>query len=147
MASIVRRIDLMESQTIGYHRGETETQNADFSHCRGIDLRFFDDEGKFEPGAIEHFPKGEKLPNIKPSMGPLRGFVFSEASMPQIPSLIPTPVDVYPGGGGMPWYGSGWITQWCNRFGFSPLGYPARHRSQDRSKPPTHTTYPWGGMQ
>ena len=35
----------------------------------------------------------------------------------------------------------------CNRVGFPPLGYPPRHRSQDRSKPPTHTTYPWGGMQ
>ena len=35
----------------------------------------------------------------------------------------------------------------CNRVGFPPLGYPAWHRSQDRSKPPTHTTYPWGGMQ
>ena len=35
----------------------------------------------------------------------------------------------------------------CNRVGFPPVGYPPRHRSQDRSKPPTHTTYPWGGMQ
>ena len=38
-------------------------------------------------------------------------------------------------------------TIWCNRVGFPPLGYPPRHRSQDRSKPPSHTTYPWGGMQ
>ena len=35
----------------------------------------------------------------------------------------------------------------CNRVGFPPLGYPPWHRFQDRSKPPTHTTYPWGGMQ
>ena len=38
-------------------------------------------------------------------------------------------------------------TTGCNRVGFPPLGYPPRHRSQDESKPPTHTTYPWGGMQ
>ena len=53
--------------------------NANFRLCRGIDLRFFDDEDEFEPGVIEHFPKGEKMPKIKHSMGPLRGFAFSEA--------------------------------------------------------------------
>ena len=56
--------------------------NAECRHCRGIDLRFFDDEGKFEPGAMEHFPPGEKLPKIKPIMGPLKGFAFSEAPTP-----------------------------------------------------------------
>ena len=40
-------------------------------------------------------------------MGPLRGFAFSEAPTPSGPPLAPTPVDVYPGGGGLPWYGSG----------------------------------------
>ena len=35
----------------------------------------------------------------------------------------------------------------CNRAGFTPLGYPPRHRYQDRCKPPPHTTYPWGRMQ
>ena len=44
--------------------------NADFRDIRGIDLRVYDDEGKFEPGAIEHFPQGVKLPKIKPIMGP-----------------------------------------------------------------------------
>ena len=35
----------------------------------------------------------------------------------------------------------------CNRVGFPPMRYPPGHRSQDRSKPPPHTTVPWGGMQ
>ena len=87
-------------------RGDRDP-NANFRHCRGIDIRFFDDEGRFEPGTIEHFPKGENVPKIKPSMGPLRGFVFSEAPTPPMPSLTPTPVDVYPRGGGIPWYGPG----------------------------------------
>ena len=65
--------------------------NADFRHCRGMDLRFFDDEGKFEPGAIEHFPRGKKLPKIKPIMGPLGGFAFSEAPTPSGPPLTPGP--------------------------------------------------------
>ena len=43
---------------------------------------FFGDEGKFEPGAIKHFPQGEKLPKIKPIVGALRGFAFSEAPTP-----------------------------------------------------------------
>ena len=59
MVSLMRRRDTMESQTIGYqlmmacHRGEPHCR---FQALSGIDLRFFDDEGKFEPGAIEHFP-------------------------------------------------------------------------------------------
>ena len=85
----------------------TRDPNADYRHCRGMDLRCFDDEGKLEPGAIEHFPQGEELPKIEPIMGLLRGFAFSEAPTPSGPSLTPTPVDVYPGGGGIPWYGPG----------------------------------------
>ena len=77
--------------------------NANFRHCRGIDLRFVDDEGKLEPGAIEHFTKGERLPKIKLSMGPLRGYAFSETPTPPMPSLNPTPVDVYPAGDGILW--------------------------------------------
>ena len=81
--------------------------NADFRHCRGIDLSILYYEGKFEPGAIEHFPQGKELSKIKAIMGPLRGFAFSEAPMPSGPPLTPTPMDVYPGGGGIPWYGPG----------------------------------------
>ena len=32
----------------------------------------------------------------------------------------------------------------CNMVGFPPLGYPPRHRSQDRSKPPTTHKIPLG---
>ena len=81
--------------------------NANFKHCRGMDLRFFDDEGKFEPGAIEHFPQAKKLPKIKPIIGPLRGLAFSEAPLLSGPPLTPTPVDVYLDGGEIPWYGPG----------------------------------------
>ena len=50
--------------------------NADSRHCRGIDIRFFDEEGKFEPWGMEYFPQGETLPKMKPILGPLRGFVL-----------------------------------------------------------------------
>ena len=82
-------------------------RNANFRHCRGTDRRFFYDQGKFEPGAVEHFPQGKKLPRIKVIIRPLRGFVFSEAPTPSGPPLTPIPVHVYPGGGGIPWYGPG----------------------------------------
>ena len=65
--------------------------NADFRHCRGMNLKVFGDEGKFEPGAIEHFPKGEKLPKMKPIVGPLRGFAFSEAPTPSGQPQNPLP--------------------------------------------------------
>ena len=81
--------------------------NANFRHCWGIDLSFYDDEGKFEPGAIKHFPEGGNLPKIGPSMGPLRVFAFSQAPTPAMPSLNSSPPDVYPGGGGIPWYDPG----------------------------------------
>ena len=81
--------------------------NADFGHCRGVALRFFDDEGDFDPGAIEHFPQGKKLPKIKPILGPLRGFASSESCTASWQPLNPTPLDVCPGGGGIPWYGPG----------------------------------------
>ena len=77
-------------------RGNRDS-NADFRHCPGVDLRLFDDGGKFEPGAIEHFPQGEKLPKVKPIIGLLRGFAFSDAPTPSGPPLTPTPMDVYPG--------------------------------------------------
>ena len=32
----------------------------------------------------------------------------------------------------------------CKRVGFPPLGYPPRHRSQDRSKPPPTHNIPLG---
>ena len=70
--------------------------NSDLRHCRGIDLRFSHDEGKFEPGAIEHFHQGEKLPQIKTIMLLLRGFAFSEAPTPSGSPLPSTPVDVLP---------------------------------------------------
>ena len=81
--------------------------NTVFPHCRGIHLRFFDDESKFEPGAIEHFPQGKTLPKINSIMSPLRGFAFSEAPTVSGPPLAPIPVDVYPGGGGIQWYALG----------------------------------------
>ena len=84
-------------------RGDRDP-NAKFRHCRGMDLFFFYNKGKFEPGAIEHFPQGEKIPNIKPIMGPFRGFAFSEAPTPSGPAVTPTLGDVYPGGGGIRWY-------------------------------------------
>ena len=68
MVSIMRRLDVMESQTIGYqprmacHGEETETPM------------------------------------------PISGIV---GEMPWVPPLTATPVDVYPGGGGIPWYGPG----------------------------------------
>ena len=37
-------------------------------------------------------------------MGPLRGCVFPEAPTISGPPLTPTPLHVYPGGGGTPWY-------------------------------------------
>ena len=113
MVSIMRRIDPMESQTIGYqpmmacHRGETETPMPTSGIVRGIDLRFFNDEGTFETAANQSFHEGKKLPKIKPIMGPLKGFAVSEAPTFSGPPLNPTPVDVYPGGGGIPWYGPG----------------------------------------
>ena len=72
-----------------------------------MDLTFFDDEGKFEARAIENFSHGDKLPKIKPIMAPPRGFGFSEGATPSGPPLNPTPVDVYPVGGAIPWYGPG----------------------------------------
>ena len=114
MVSIMRRIDTMESQTIGYqpmmacHQGETETPMPTSGIVGEIDLSCFDEEGKFGAGAIEHFPEGETLPNIKPSMGPLPGLAFSEKTpTPRMPLLNPTPLDVYPGEGAIPWYGPG----------------------------------------
>ena len=103
MVSIMRRIDPIESQTIRCQPMIARDPNANFRHCRENDLRSFDDEGKFEPGTIEHFPKGEKPPKIKPSMGPLRGFPFPEAPTPPMQSLTPIPVDVYPSGDGISW--------------------------------------------
>ena len=61
------------------------------------------------PKAIEPFPQGKKLFKIKPIMGPLRGFVFSEAPTPSGLPLAPTPVHVYPGAGRIPWYGPGGV--------------------------------------
>ena len=68
--------------------------NADLRHCRGIDLRFSHDEGKFDSGAIEHFPQGEKLPKIKTILGPLRGFASPQVPTPSGSPLTTTPVDV-----------------------------------------------------
>ena len=88
----MRHINTIESQTIRIPthdgmppRGNRDPNNA-FRCCRGINHSFFDDHGTFEPGVIEHFPKGKKLPKIKPSIGPLRGFAFSEAPSPLMPS-------------------------------------------------------------
>ena len=40
-------------------------------------------------------------------MGPLRGFAFLEAPTPSGRPITSPPVDVYSGGGGIPWYGPG----------------------------------------
>ena len=105
------RYDGVSDHRVPTHDGMPPRGNrdrkADFGQCRGMDLRFFDDEGKFEPAAIEHCPQGEKLPKIRPIIGPLRGFGFSEAPRLSGPPLTPTPVDVDPGGGGIPSYGPG----------------------------------------
>ena len=107
--------------------------NADFRHCQGIDLRFFDEEGKFEPRAMQHVPQAEKLLRIKRNMGPLRGFAFSEAPTPSGPPPNPTPVDVHPGGGGIPWYGRGVY----NTMARPLLAPPALKNAQVRDVVPT----------
>ena len=61
---------------------------------------------------IERFPQGEKLPKIKPIMGPLRGFALSEVPTPSGPPLTPTswmciPVEVESRG-----MAGGCITPW-----------------------------------
>ena len=81
------RSDGVSDHRVSTHDGMPPTRNrdpnADFRHCRGIGLRIFYDKGKFKSGAIEDFPKGEQLPKVKPTMGPLPGFALSEAPTPQ----------------------------------------------------------------
>ena len=110
--SIMRRLDTMKSQTIGYrpmmacHRGETETPMP-ITGIVGEPISFFFSRVSLNPGQLNISPSAKNCPETKPIMGPLRGFAFSEAPTPSGPPLSPVPVDVNRRRGGIPWYGPG----------------------------------------